>query len=93
MMLFTHSACEHPHCAVQYFDRPSQLTKITKNGAITHEAPRHVRMIFKSLHSYLDNMFQERSSLKKPARLPKYISKMSIDVNDIRMIVVIVLQQ
>ncbi len=92
MMPFTHPVCEHPHCAVQYFNRPFNLTKITENGAISHEAPCHVRVIPKSLLSHLYNMFRKRSSLMKSACLPEHISKMPIDVNDVRMILVVVLQ-
>ena len=92
-MPFAHAVREHVHCAVQYFDRTFNLTEITENNAIPHEASCHVRMIPKSLLSYFDNMLQEGSSLKKPACLPEYISQMSINVNDVRMVVVVVLQQ
>lgn len=51
-----------------------KLTEITENSTILHEAPCHVRMISKSLLSYLDNMLQERLSLKKPICIPEYIS-------------------
>jgi len=93
MMPFTHAVCENLHCAVQYFNRPFYLTKIAENGTISHEAPCHVWMIPESLLSYLDNMFQKRSSLKKSACLSEHISKMSIDVDDVRMVVIVVLQQ